>query len=180
MVQTRCKPIAPGGAAWQHLDHNARRAHRASASDASPTTRTTAAGTSMTWTAGGRFVVASGMTKRPRLEWRPKPTRSWRLNCRPSFRSSRSASRSWSIATEEGELPEDTQLNRRLDAAVGLTRVEAENAFSLSLVRHSQLTAETTWQLKAGGEHSFPAGGRCTRPHEEIALRAVGVATAAG
>ena len=37
------------------------------------------------------------------------------------------------IATEPGELPDGDALNAVLDSAVGLTRVEAENAFSLSL-----------------------------------------------
>lgn len=53
------------------------------------------------------------------------------------------------IATEPGELPEDTDFQRVLDAATGLTRFEAENAFALSLVRDSQLTAETLWQQKS-------------------------------
>ena len=35
------------------------------------------------------------------------------------------------IATEEEELPDHTQLKTILDAAAGLTRLEAENAFSL-------------------------------------------------
>jgi len=38
------------------------------------------------------------------------------------------------IAIEEGELPEGSELETVLDAAAGLTRMEAENAFSLSLV----------------------------------------------
>ena len=55
-----------------------------------------------------------------------------------------------SIATEEGELPDDTQLQTVLDAAAGLTRLEAENAFSLSLVRHSCIKPDAIWELKAG------------------------------
>ena len=49
------------------------------------------------------------------------------------------------IATEEDELPEDTQLQTILDAAAGLTRLEAENAFSLSLVpvSYTHLTLPT-------------------------------------
>ena len=39
------------------------------------------------------------------------------------------------VATEPGELPEGAGLAAVLDAAAGLTRVEAENAFALSLVR---------------------------------------------
>ncbi|MFO1065512.1 MAG: AAA family ATPase [Pirellulales bacterium] len=36
-----------------------------------------------------------------------------------------------------------------MDAAVGLTRAEAESAFSLSLVRHGSLSASEIWDLKA-------------------------------
>ena len=53
------------------------------------------------------------------------------------------------IATEEGELPDGEELQRILDAASGLTRYEAEGAFSLSLVREGKLTAETLWRQKA-------------------------------
>jgi hypothetical protein len=53
------------------------------------------------------------------------------------------------VATEPGELPEGTELGAVIDAAAGLTRVEAENAFSLSLVRHTRLTPEVLWELKA-------------------------------
>jgi hypothetical protein len=53
------------------------------------------------------------------------------------------------IATEEGELPDGPELQTVLDAAVGLTRYEAEAAFSLSLVREGRLTAETLWQQKS-------------------------------
>lgn len=53
------------------------------------------------------------------------------------------------VATEEGELPEGEELQRVLDAASGLTRYEAEGAFSLSLVREGRLTAETLWLQKA-------------------------------
>lgn len=54
------------------------------------------------------------------------------------------------IATEEGELPDDDELERVLDAAVGLTRLEAENAFCLSLVRNSRIEPEAIWELKSG------------------------------
>ena len=53
------------------------------------------------------------------------------------------------IATEEGEFPEGRERETILDAAVGLTRYEAENAFSLSLVREGRLTASTLWEQKA-------------------------------
>lgn len=36
-----------------------------------------------------------------------------------------------------------------IDAASGLTRAEAESAFSLSLVRHGHLAADEIWELKA-------------------------------
>jgi hypothetical protein len=53
------------------------------------------------------------------------------------------------VATDEGEMPTGVELHRLLDAAAGLTRYEAENAFSLSLVRHSRLQVETLWELKS-------------------------------
>ncbi len=53
------------------------------------------------------------------------------------------------VATEEGELPAGMELERVLDAAAGLTRYEAESAFSLALVRHSRLEVETLWELKS-------------------------------
>ena len=46
------------------------------------------------------------------------------------------------IATEDNELPQDEQLHQVLDSAVGLTRHEAEMAFSLSLVQHGRLTPQ--------------------------------------
>ena len=55
-----------------------------------------------------------------------------------------------SIATEPGDLPEGDDLGMILDAASGLTRMEAENAFSLSLVRHGKVVPETLWELKTG------------------------------
>ena len=52
------------------------------------------------------------------------------------------------VATESGELPEGDDLGRVLDAAAGLTRFEAENVFSLALVREGRLEPETIWQQK--------------------------------
>jgi len=52
------------------------------------------------------------------------------------------------IATEDGELPDEAELETILDAAAGLTRMEAENAFSLSLVRAERITADAVWELK--------------------------------
>lgn len=54
-----------------------------------------------------------------------------------------------SIATEDGEVPDDNGLEVVLDAASGLTRYEAEGAFSLSLVRHGRITPEAVWELKS-------------------------------
>lgn len=54
------------------------------------------------------------------------------------------------IATEPSELPTGRELETVLDAAAGLTRLEAENAFSLSLVRHGRITSEAIWELKSG------------------------------
>ena len=48
------------------------------------------------------------------------------------------------IGVEHGELPTGRELEQVLDAASGLTRAEAESAFSLSLVRHGRIAAETT------------------------------------
>ncbi len=53
------------------------------------------------------------------------------------------------IGTEEGELPTGDELERVLDAAGGLTRGEAESAYSLSLVRHGRIQPETIWELKS-------------------------------
>jgi hypothetical protein len=52
------------------------------------------------------------------------------------------------IATEEGELPADT-MGAVLDSAAGLTRYEAEGAFSLSLVRHGRLTSQAIFEQKS-------------------------------
>jgi hypothetical protein len=54
------------------------------------------------------------------------------------------------IATEDQELPEEAELDIVLDAAAGLTRLESENAFSLSLVRHGRITSQAVWELKSG------------------------------
>ena len=54
------------------------------------------------------------------------------------------------VATEPGELPEGDGLVAVLDAAAGLTRAEAEDAFGLSLVRHGRLLPEVLWEIKAG------------------------------
>ena len=53
------------------------------------------------------------------------------------------------IATEEGELPDGDDLGRVLDAAAGLTRYEAEGAFSLSLVRNRRIEPSAIWELKS-------------------------------
>ncbi len=52
-----------------------------------------------------------------------------------------------SIATEPDELPADG-LNAVLDAAAGLTRYEAEGAFSLSIIRHGRLEPAAIWEIK--------------------------------
>ena len=53
------------------------------------------------------------------------------------------------IATEPSELPDDEGLGAVLDAAAGLTRLEVENAFSLSLIRHGRVTPDTLWDSRA-------------------------------
>lgn len=58
----------------------------------------------------------------------------------------------WEIAsslTNDPESHSGTERDRLLDAAAGLTRVEAESAFSLSLVRHGEITGDEIWQLKS-------------------------------
>ena len=101
------------------------------------------------------------------------------------------------VATEPGELPEGVDLDAVLDAAAGLTRVEAENAFSLSLVRHGRLAPDVLWELKGqalkksglltlhrGGETFADLGGldalktfcsRALRPGRPEGVRARGV-----
>ena len=53
-----------------------------------------------------------------------------------------------SLATEDNELP-DNELGTVLDAASGLTRYEAESAFSLSLVREGAIRPQAIWELKS-------------------------------
>jgi hypothetical protein len=53
------------------------------------------------------------------------------------------------IADKPGELPDGAGLASLLEAAAGLTRYEAEGAFSLSIVRHGRLAPETIWELKS-------------------------------
>lgn len=52
------------------------------------------------------------------------------------------------VVSEDSEPPEGPELETVLDAAAGLTRLEAENAFSLSVARQGAITAETVWELK--------------------------------
>lgn len=47
------------------------------------------------------------------------------------------------------ERPEVAEIGLVVDAASGLTRVEAENAFALSLTRHGKLSPDVIWNLKA-------------------------------
>jgi hypothetical protein len=101
------------------------------------------------------------------------------------------------VAVEPGELPDGDGLDAVLDAAAGLTRMEAENAFSLSLVRHGRLAADVLWDLKSGmlrkaglltlhrgGETFADLGGlgalkgfcaRALRPGRRAGVRARGV-----
>ena len=66
------------------------------------------------------------------------------LPCRPQLESL-----ARSLATEEGELPDGPDLATVLDAASGLTRYEAEAAFSLSLVREGAIRPQSIWELKS-------------------------------
>ncbi|MGA2255893.1 MAG: AAA family ATPase [Thermoguttaceae bacterium] len=54
-----------------------------------------------------------------------------------------------SIATEDGDLPQGEEMNTVLDATAGLTRFEAEGAFSLSIVRHGNIRPDAIWELKS-------------------------------
>jgi predicted kinase len=53
------------------------------------------------------------------------------------------------VATEGAEMPEGDGLDLLLDAAAGMTRLEAENVFALSLVRHGRLDPATVFEHKA-------------------------------
>ena len=54
-----------------------------------------------------------------------------------------------SIATEDGDLPQGEEMITVLDAAAGLTRFEAEGAYSLSIVRHGHIRPDAIWELKS-------------------------------
>ena len=73
------------------------------------------------------------------------------------------------VATEPGELPEE--LWSVLDAAAGLTRGEAENAFALSLVRHGRLEPDPLWELKA---RQLRSGGPLTLHRNGEGFNALG------
>jgi hypothetical protein len=45
-------------------------------------------------------------------------------------------------------MPKDDDLDRVLDAAAGLTRYEAEGAYSLSIARHNAIRPQAIWDLK--------------------------------
>lgn len=53
------------------------------------------------------------------------------------------------VATEQEEQPAGEQMESLLDASSGLTRHEAEAAYSLSLVRHARLEPDAVWELKS-------------------------------
>jgi hypothetical protein len=58
----------------------------------------------------------------------------------------------WEIAESLVDDPDLYPLAHRemlLDSAAGLTRMEAESAFSLSLVRHGRIIGDEVWQLKS-------------------------------
>ena len=89
------------------------------------------------------------------------------------------------VATESGEMPAGEELEKLLDASAGLTRYEAEGAYSLSLIRHNKLVPETIWELKVqsvkksglltlhrGGEKFSDLGGM--EALKNFCLRALG------
>lgn len=53
------------------------------------------------------------------------------------------------IATEADELPAGDGMGAVLDAAAGMTRYEAEGAFSLAIIRHGRIEPATIWQQKS-------------------------------
>jgi hypothetical protein len=53
------------------------------------------------------------------------------------------------IAIDPSELMVGPELDAALEAAAGLTRYEAEGAYSLSLVRTGRIAAEVIWQFKS-------------------------------
>jgi hypothetical protein len=53
------------------------------------------------------------------------------------------------LVSRPDDLPKGGMLDEVLSAASGLTRYEAEGAFSLSLTQHDTIAPETIWQLKA-------------------------------
>src|SRR5690606_22705150 len=53
------------------------------------------------------------------------------------------------LAADASELPPEDRMEMLLDASVGLTRLQAEGAYGLSLVRHGRIDPETVWDLKA-------------------------------
>lgn len=58
----------------------------------------------------------------------------------------------WEIAeslVEDAAVYAESERNVLLDSAAGLTRLEAESAYSLSLVRHGRVTSDEIWQLKS-------------------------------
>jgi hypothetical protein len=53
------------------------------------------------------------------------------------------------LATEEGDIVDDNNFKATIAAAAGMTRIEARNAFSLSLIERNRLDPETVFRLKA-------------------------------
>jgi len=53
------------------------------------------------------------------------------------------------LSDQPEDLPQGDDMQRVLDAAAGLTRLEAEGAYSLSLTRHNAIKPSAIWELKA-------------------------------
>jgi hypothetical protein len=53
------------------------------------------------------------------------------------------------VGSQEGEYPEGTARETILDASVGMTRYEAEGAYSLSIIEHGRIEPQTLWNLKS-------------------------------
>jgi hypothetical protein len=82
----------------------------------------------------------------------------------------------WELArsvAEEDELPpaDSPESRRLLDAAAGLTRLEALGAFSLSLARHKRIEPGPLWELKT---RALRSGGLLDMHHGAAGFESVG------
>ncbi len=74
--------------------------------------------------------------------------------------------------TEGDELPADSELTQVLDAASGLTRYEAENAFSLSIIREGQINPSTVQAIEKPDSEKVRACSHFTRVNPDLSSSA--------